>query len=113
VAFVIGRLALAGGREWLAGARACPNRSVVWPAGETEGERPSAEPGEEMGLGVSPQIVGSHVNDASLVDISSGDMSGFDEVAEPLRCIGIVFVVVGIHDFSAHINATFMIDHHI
>jgi hypothetical protein len=96
VAFVIGRLAFAGGAEGLAGARACPNRSVVGPAGESEGDGPSADAGEEMALGVAGEIVGAHVNDASLVNVAAGDVSGVDEVAEPLRCIGVDLVVVGV-----------------
>jgi hypothetical protein len=59
--FVIGRLAAAGCAEWLAGARACPNRSVIWPAGKPEGEGPSADPGEEVALTIGPQVVRSNI----------------------------------------------------
>jgi hypothetical protein len=38
MAFVIGRLAFAGGAERLAGAGACPNMSIVVPSGKSEGE---------------------------------------------------------------------------
>jgi hypothetical protein len=97
VALVIERLPRTGGAEGLAGARACPNRSVVGPSGETEGDGPSGDTGEEMALGVAAEIVGSHVNDASFVNVATGDVSGGDEVAEPLRCIGVDLVVVGGH----------------
>jgi len=80
--------------EWLTGARACPNRSVVGPPGETEGEAPAPDAREEMALGVAAEIVGSHVNNASLVNVAWRDVSGVDEVAEPLGGIGVNLVVV-------------------
>jgi hypothetical protein len=95
VAFVIGRLARSGGRERLAGATSCPNRSIIGPAGKPEGDWPSADAGEEVGLGVTAEVVGTDIDDAALVNVSAGDVSGADEVAEPLRCIRINLVVVG------------------
>jgi hypothetical protein len=81
VALVIGRLALSGCGEGLAGARACPNRSVVGPGGEAQGITPSADASEEMALLVSGEVIRSHVNDASLVNVAWRDVSGLDEVA--------------------------------
>ena len=49
VALVSVALPFARSREWLAGARACPNRSVS-PAGELEGVGPAPDPGEEVAL---------------------------------------------------------------
>lgn len=97
VTFVIGRLARACDGEWLTRARACPNRSVVWPACNSERDRPSSDASEEMGLCVAAEVVGPHVNDASLVNVSWGDVPFFNEVAEPLRGIRINLVVVGGH----------------
>ena len=97
VAFVIACLARAGGRERLAGTTSCPNRSIIGPTGLTEGDRPAADACEEMGLAVAPEIVGPHVNDASLVNVAWCDLTGFDEVAEPLCGIGVDLVVVGGH----------------
>jgi len=97
VAFVIGRLTRSGGAERLAGATSCPNRSVVGPSSEPERVGPAADPGEEMGLLVSRQVAGPHVNDASLVNVSRCDVSSGDEVAEPLGGIGIDLVVIGGH----------------
>jgi hypothetical protein len=71
--------------------------SIVAPAGKSESSRPSTDAGEEMALRVAPQIVGPHVDDGSLVDIAWCDVSGGDEVAEPLGGIGIDLVVVGGH----------------
>jgi len=57
------------GAEGLAGARACPNRSLV--TGKSEGVRPAADPGEEMTLFVSGEIAWLDVGDGSLVHSSN------------------------------------------
>jgi hypothetical protein len=98
VASVIGRLSRAGCGEGLAGARACPNRSVIGPAGESEGNGPSADAGEEMALSVSGKIVRPHVNDASLVNVTWRDVASGNEVAEPCGGIGVNLVVVRCHN---------------
>jgi hypothetical protein len=97
VAFVIGRLASPGGRERLTGATSCPNRSIVGPPGKSECEGPTSNAGEEMALTITPEVGGSHVGNASLVNVALGDVSGVDEVSEPLRGIRINLVVVGAH----------------
>jgi hypothetical protein len=97
VALVIGRLAFAGGAERLARATSRPNRSVIGPSGKSEGVGPPADAGKEMALRIAPEIAGSHVDDASLVDIAWRDVSGGDEVAEPLGGIRVDLVVVGGH----------------
>jgi hypothetical protein len=76
VAVVIACLALAGGAEGLAGAGTGPNRSVIGPSGETQGDGPSADAGEEMALAVAAEVGRSHVNDASLVNVAGGDVAG-------------------------------------
>jgi hypothetical protein len=48
-------------------------------------------------LGIPAEIVGSHVNDAALVNIASCDVTGVDEVAEPLRSIFVDLVIVSGH----------------
>ena len=50
VAFVLLRESFACIAEWLAGARACPNRSICWPSGKLQGKAPSADSGKEMTL---------------------------------------------------------------
>jgi hypothetical protein len=57
-------LALARAAEGLAGARACPNRSVGWPAGKAEGEGPTGDASEEVGLGVSRNVCSCQVGNA-------------------------------------------------
>jgi hypothetical protein len=100
VTLVIGRLACAGCREGLAGAGTCPNRSVIGPAGKPKRDRPSADAGEEVALGVSAQVVGAHVGDAPLIDVARGDEPFADEIAEPLGRIRINLVVVGGHQLE-------------
>jgi hypothetical protein len=107
VAFVIGRLTRSGGAEWLAGATSTPNRSVVGPACEPERDRPSADAGEEMCLGVAFEVIGLYVLDAALVHVARRDMPCGNEIAEPLRGVGVDLVVVSSHtdcssDYSIH-----------
>ena len=84
-----------GDGEWLAGARACPNRSVIGPAGEAEGKAPASEAGEEMALRIAPEVIGADISDASLVNVAGSDDAGRDEIAEPGDCIRFDLVVVG------------------
>lgn len=95
MAFVIGRLAFAGGAEWLAGAATGPNRSRVVPAGEAEGVGPSPNAREPVALGVAAHVVGSDIDDAALVNIAWCDESRTDEFAEPGGRKPVVLVVVG------------------
>jgi hypothetical protein len=56
VAGIVCSSSFACDRERLAGARASPNRSVVWPPGEAEGVAPPADPGEEVALGEACEV---------------------------------------------------------
>jgi hypothetical protein len=47
--------------ERLAGTRACPNWCIVIPPSASQGVAPDTDPGKEVTLGVSPQIVGSDI----------------------------------------------------
>ncbi|MCY1542796.1 hypothetical protein D9M68_785630 [compost metagenome] len=87
--------------ERLARTGTGPNRSTIWPAGATKGEGPDTDPGEEMALGVGAQVIGVHVLDRSFVHVARRDVPGGDQVAEPLRGIGVVLVVVGAHATSS------------
>jgi hypothetical protein len=97
VAFVIARLAFAGGREGLAGAGTGPNRSVVGPSGEPEGDGPPSDPGEEVTLSITAEIICGYVLYVSLIHIPARNLALSDEISEPLRGIGVVLVVVGGH----------------
>jgi hypothetical protein len=80
VALILAATLLAGGAEGLAGATACPNRSVIGPSGKSERIGPSSDPGEEMALGVSAQIVWLDIDDAPRVYVSGRDMPRSDQV---------------------------------
>jgi len=47
-----------------------------------------------MALGIASQIIGSHIDDRSLVNVADGDVSRGDEVSEPLSGIRIILIVV-------------------
>ena len=54
--------------------------------------------GYACGAAVLPACsVGAHVNDASFVNVAGRDLSGFDEVAEPLGGIRIILVIISCH----------------
>jgi hypothetical protein len=81
-------------RKRLTRATAGPDWNFIRVSGEFKSIGPSADAGEEMGLGVAAQVVGSHIDDAPLVNVASGDVSGCDEVSEPSRCVGGDFIVI-------------------
>lgn len=81
--------------ERLAGAGTGPNRSIIWPAGAAQRVGPDADAGKPVTLRVAAHVVGVHVLDAAFVNVARGDVSCGNEVAEPLRCIGVDLVVVG------------------
>jgi hypothetical protein len=97
VALIVAATLLARGAEWLAGARACPNRSVIGDAGESQGIAPSADAGEEVALGESAQIVRLDLDNGSLVNVTGRDLSGSDKFSQPLGGIGVDLVVVRTH----------------
>jgi hypothetical protein len=62
VSGVINSGAFACDRERLAGAASGLDGSVVRPPGEAEGVRPSADPGEEVTLGVPPKFISGNID---------------------------------------------------
>ena len=50
-----------------------------------------------MALGISGEIAGAHVNDASFIDIPFCDMSAGNEIAEPACGERVVLIVVSPH----------------
>lgn len=84
-------------RERLTRTTARPNRSVVGPSRQSEGVAPSADASEEVALGVASEIIGLDILDISLVHVAWGNVPRRDQVAEPLRGVRLVLVVVGAH----------------
>jgi hypothetical protein len=72
-------LSFAGRAERLTGTTSRPNRSVIRPACKAQRVRPSADAGEEVALGVSTQVVWLDINDASLVNNPSSNLSTSNE----------------------------------
>lgn len=62
-----------------------------------KGKIPSTDPGEEMTLAVSGQVLGLHFLDVSIIDCPFGNVAGFNEVSQPLGRVGGILVVVGRH----------------
>ena len=86
-----------GDAERLAGAASGPDWFVVGPSCHSESEAPATDPGEQMHLLVSPQVVSFDILNAPLVYVARGDMPRGDQVAKPLRGIRIELVVVRAH----------------
>lgn len=59
-----------------------------------QGERPSADPGEEMALGVSHKLIWSDIFNTPFVNIAVRDELLTDQLAQPCRRAGVEFVVV-------------------
>jgi hypothetical protein len=79
VATIVTAFALARDAEWLAGARACPNRSVHGPPGEAQCEGPATDAGEEVTGSVAANVSGLDIGDAPLVNVADGKVPGADE----------------------------------
>jgi hypothetical protein len=94
VARIIGASAFPRRTEGLTGTTARPNRSVIGPAGESEGDGPSADSGEEVALRVGSDIGRFNFQDGPLIDVAIGDVAALDELTKPRDVEGIVFVVV-------------------
>jgi len=48
-----------------------------------------------MALVIAGKVAWLDVDDAAFVDMAWRELTGGDEIAEPLRCIGIILVIVG------------------
>lgn len=84
----------AGDAERLAGAGAGPDRSIVRPSRETQGEGPDADPREEMALHIADQILGSNVSNVPPVDDARGNVTRADKVLEPVRSVIVILIIV-------------------
>ena len=80
-------------REGLTGATPRPNRSSVGPLGRAEGVRPDSDAGEEVGLLMGDDVLCFQVSNGPGVDDTWRDVSGRNQVANPLRRVRLDFVV--------------------
>lgn len=92
---VVGRAAaLAGGAKRLAGAGAGPNWSVIRPASELKGERPTADPGKEVALVVPFKIFGLDVSDRAAVDVAGREQARLHQIAKPIGAEPVPLAVI-------------------
>ena len=94
VAGVGGSELLASGTERLAGATAGPDWSIVGPSSKAEGVAPASDSGEEMTLCVFSKFICFDFRNAALIHNPVGDVSAFDEFAQPCGRLGVELVVV-------------------
>src|SRR5690606_10203420 len=85
--------------ERLAGRTSGPQLPVIRPSSKSGCIGPSADAGEEVALPVSGKVGGLDIDNASFIYVTFGDKSRVDEIAQPLRCIRVKFVVVGAAHF--------------
>ncbi len=97
VALVFLRFTFSGDGEGLAGGAARPQRPFVGPASKAGGVGPAADPGEEVALGVPAQVLWSHVANRPFIYIPLRYQPLGYQVAQPLGCVGVDFVIVRIH----------------
>jgi hypothetical protein len=62
VSLVSKAFSFSGDGERLAGAGAGPDRTVLWPSGEVQGERPSSEAGEEVAASEACDVTGLNID---------------------------------------------------
>jgi len=87
--------------EWLAGAASRPDRFIVAPSGIAQGTGPNSHAGEEMALRILLKLEGFYFAKIALVHNPVRDMPRRNKIAEKLRRVGIVFVIVGGHRSKA------------
>ena len=91
---------LSSARKRLTGNGAGPDGQLVGPSGEPEGMAPTADPGEEMTLGVAFEVIRRNLFDAPLVHVAGRDQALHDQVPQPFGGIRLDLVVVGSHWLS-------------
>ena len=67
---------------------------------------PHADACEEVALHVSGEVVGCDIQNAPFIHVAGRDVAGGDQVAQPLRCVGVDLVVVGGRHYSATSSST-------
>ena len=95
MSFIVEGPALAGVAERLARARARPHGETIGHARHAQGERPPADAGEEVALCVGTKIVRVYLFYAAFVHVARSNVVARYQIAEPLRDVGVVVVVVG------------------
>ncbi len=105
VAFVFLPFLLTGDGEGLAGAGAGPEGAIIRPASKSSCIGPSTNACEEVALRVSGKVVGSDINNAPFVHVARRDVALCDQVAQPLRGVGVVFRIISFSHLLASLSA--------
>lgn len=95
--FIVLASLLSRDAERLARRAAGPEFPVVGPSGESGGECPSADSGEEVTLPVSGKVGRRYFHDASIIYVSVRDKPRSNQIAQPLSRIWVDLVVVSSH----------------
>lgn len=82
--------------ERLAGTTPGPDWFVVPPSCESKRVAPDSDAREKMTLRISGEVAGVNVADVALIYVARRNVAGRDEIAQPLRGVGVDFVVVRI-----------------
>lgn len=94
VPLVIKPAALACLGDRLTWTGASPDGLVVRPSGLPESEGPETDSGEEVTLGVAPEVASGNVLDGTIVNVSGRKKSSCDKSAEPSDFLFIDLVVI-------------------
>jgi hypothetical protein len=97
VPLVIKPSAFACRAERLARTGTSPNRSVVAPAGLSEGVAPHANACEKVALGESAQVAWVNIFYAPFIHNAGRNVPGVNQVAQPLGGRWVNLVVIGRH----------------
>ncbi len=95
VPLVISPAAFTCRAERLARAGAGPDGAVVGPSGAAEGMGPDADPGEEVALRESVEVIGRNILDRAGINLAGRDLAGGDQRAQPFGGAGVILIVVG------------------
>jgi hypothetical protein len=101
MALVGGSCSFSGCTERLAGAGSSPNGSIIWPSCEPQCVAPDADAGEEVALSIPSEVVGFDILDAPFVNITGRNVTGRNQIPQPLRGVRVNLVVVGDHAFPS------------
>jgi hypothetical protein len=101
VALIVAATLLACGAEGLAWTTTCPNRSSVWPSCKPQGVAPASNSGKEVALVIASQVISLYLKNAALVHIARRNQVARNQVAQPLRSVGVELVVISGHGVVA------------
>jgi hypothetical protein len=103
VALVGVALSFASARKRLTGTGASPDSGGVFKPGPAQGERPAADPGEEVALVVFFKVIRFDLRYASFVHVARRQLSSRDQLAQPCASLRVVVVVV-VHHLNPYLT---------